>query len=651
MHTQPNSHRSMKHYITKHKAFQLLVLLMMMTTTAWGAETPYKTLVFTPATMSKGVSSYTDTWTATAGGFTWQLENFNNNNMGWPYVKCVRQNDASIGSITTFSAIDKAVTKVVVTIDAVTIDKVNSTTLEVATDASFTQNLQRVPVTIAQGDVTYTVTTPTANCYYRLNYDCASGSSNSNGLVTISKVVYYVEESTGPAAPTFSPNGGKVVEGATVTITAPEGCTIMYTTDGTDPYESSTATEVESTTATVTINETTTIKAIALDANLIPSEIATATFTVAELGAEKYVLVTDASTLQDGDEIIVVGKDDNHGYHAMSTTQNPNNRTAVSITLEEDGSIIATDKVAIIQLQKISDAWAMFVSNGDTKGYLYAASNSENRLKTSSIVQALAAITIDNNSMATVKFNGYNGGETHKRPYMRFNYNNGSPLFSCYSSESPTKQVSLYKKSVISSPKVTITAVGYGTMYYGDRNLIVPEGVRAHALTTNGNQLVITKTYAANDVIPAETAVMLVETTQPYREQQFRFVSTHTTGTAPANNSLQGTDEEETINETGYKYYMLTTTKSGVLGFYWQQGSNGGTAIMNAAHKAYLRVPTGADIKGFTFDNLVTGITAINGNGNTNGNDGWYTLDGRRLSGPPTQQGIYIHNGRKEVVK
>ncbi len=72
---------------------------------------------------------------------------------------------------------------------------------------------------------------------------------------------------------------------------------------------------------------------------------------------------------------------------------------------------------------------------------------------------------------------------------------------------------------------------------------------------------------------------------------------------------------------------------------------------MNAAHKAYLRVPTGAGIKGFTFDNLVTGITAINGNGNTNGNDGWYTLDGRRLSGPPTQQGIYIHNGRKEVVK
>ncbi|MBP3259930.1 MAG: hypothetical protein J6M01_02400, partial [Prevotella sp.] len=29
----------------------------------------------------------------------------------------------------------------------------------------------------------------------------------------------------------------------------------------------------------------------------------------------------------------------------------------------------------------------------------------------------------------------------------------------------------------------------------------------------------------------------------------------------------------------------------------------------------------------------------------------WYTLDGRRLSGKPTQKGLYIHNGRKEVLK
>ncbi|MBQ7462346.1 MAG: hypothetical protein IJS63_08855 [Bacteroidaceae bacterium] len=30
---------------------------------------------------------------------------------------------------------------------------------------------------------------------------------------------------------------------------------------------------------------------------------------------------------------------------------------------------------------------------------------------------------------------------------------------------------------------------------------------------------------------------------------------------------------------------------------------------------------------------------------------GWYSLDGRKLSGKPAQHGIYIHNGRKEVLK
>ena len=31
--------------------------------------------------------------------------------------------------------------------------------------------------------------------------------------------------------------------------------------------------------------------------------------------------------------------------------------------------------------------------------------------------------------------------------------------------------------------------------------------------------------------------------------------------------------------------------------------------------------------------------------------DGWYTLDGRKLSGVPTQKGIYINNGKKMAIK
>ena len=33
------------------------------------------------------------------------------------------------------------------------------------------------------------------------------------------------------------------------------------------------------------------------------------------------------------------------------------------------------------------------------------------------------------------------------------------------------------------------------------------------------------------------------------------------------------------------------------------------------------------------------------------GNDVWYTLDGRKMQGMPTQKGIYITNGKKIIIK
>jgi hypothetical protein len=34
-----------------------------------------------------------------------------------------------------------------------------------------------------------------------------------------------------------------------------------------------------------------------------------------------------------------------------------------------------------------------------------------------------------------------------------------------------------------------------------------------------------------------------------------------------------------------------------------------------------------------------------------NSDDGWYSMDGRRLPGKPAQKGVYIHQGRKIVVR
>ncbi len=82
--------------------------------------------------------------------------------------------------------------------------------------------------------------------------------------------------------------------------------------------------------------------------------------------------------------------------------------------------------------------------------------------------------------------------------------------------------------------------------------------------------------------------------------------------------------------------------------------------------KAYLSLPKSmtANGKQITFvidDGETTGIVDLSNDRYTMDGDGnlvpycdsdiWHTLNGIRLNGKPTQKGIYLHNGRKEVVR
>jgi hypothetical protein len=50
-------------------------------------------------------------------------------------------------------------------------------------------------------------------------------------------------------------------------------------------------------------------------------------------------------------------------------------------------------------------------------------------------------------------------------------------------------------------------------------------------------------------------------------------------------------------------------------------------------------------------DGTVTAIQGINADGEAVPAEGWYTLSGVKLNAAPTQKGVYIHNGKKFVVK
>lgn len=145
------------------------------------------TLLFGANYNSAKVSSYTDTWSATNAGFKCNLANWNNNNNGWSYVKAGRKNYASVATITTAAVVPEALTTVSMTVDAVTTSKINSLKLYVSSDANFTTK-DTYTATAAQGNVVFNISKPVANAYYKIEVDCASGSSN--GLITVSKVVY-----------------------------------------------------------------------------------------------------------------------------------------------------------------------------------------------------------------------------------------------------------------------------------------------------------------------------------------------------------------------------------------------------------------------------------------------------------------------------
>ena len=89
-----------------------------------------------------------------------------------------------------------------------------------------------------------------------------------------------------------------------------------------------------------------------------------------------FYKVTDASSLSDGDQIIITNIA--NGV-AMSTTQNQNNRSQTSIELKDGMITNISDQVQLISLEQNSaSTWLLNVGNG----YLYAPSNSDNILQT-----------------------------------------------------------------------------------------------------------------------------------------------------------------------------------------------------------------------------------------------------------------------------
>lgn len=155
------------------------------------------------------------------------------------------------------------------------------------------------------------------------------------------------------------------------------------------------------------------------------------------------------------------------------------------------------------------------------------------------------------------------------------------------------------------------------------------------------NELTLNATFD-NDIIPANTAVLIAATTPG----EYTLTYSTEAGTPIADNMLKGSLTATTPTTAGVKFYMLskgTGANADKLGFFY--GAADGAAFESAAGKCWLEVPTAMAANGF----VLGGVTGINEAKTQTNNAAIYDLQGRRVE--KAQKGLYIIGGKKVLVK
>ena len=373
--------------------------------------------------------------------------------------------------------------------------------------------------------------------------------------------------------------------------------------------------------------------------------IATCTIKVVD-PTNVYELVTDASVLKAGDKIIITNGKSGDVY-AMQPYSSGNNCQTESITIGEDGKITSpSSTIAKITLGGKEGAWTLY----DGSYYLYAASSSDNHLKGRAELGTdkndKATITIgETNNNADIKFQGK---KTHN--LIRYNYNNGSPIFSCY--EKDQAEIYIFRKAGDFSNTLTIGNDKFATFYSADA-YIMPEGVTGGTITaadTQSGKLTINYTYTEGTIVPAKTALLLKGEPKTYN-----YAKTTSSADAPAGNLLHGADAVDAqgktfVDGTNVKYYILShsTDATRKLGFYWAAAD--GAAISYQEPFAFLAIETGSGAPIMLSIDGDDDTTAINGITNDTITDNtMYNLAGQRVNA--NAKGIIIINGKKVIKR
>ena len=293
----------------------------------------------------------------------------------------------------------------------------------------------------------------------------------------------------------------------------------------------------------------------------------------------------------------------------------------VSFTLPTGGKAIS------LKITKTSNAWA-----GAAAVVLKDASS--NSLKTFS----LGTSTSDTYSFTSTYDHAASyilTNSTSKNAWVKdivFSYTTGGVSYSDYCTSLPTVEV-------------TISDAQYATFCYARELNVEGTGVTAYTASANGEGKAVTLTKISNNIIPANTGVIL------FAESAGNYaINVSETGKgAIAGNELVGVTTRTQIPETSAdKYNYIFSKKNEVIGFYRASGA------YLLPNRAYLSTSTkdaaAREFMAIMFDEgETTSLREVRGlKSDVRGE--FFNLNGQRVA-TPVKGNIYIVNGKKVMFK
>ena len=442
-------------------------------------------------------------------------------------------------------------------------------------------------------------------------------------------------------APTFEPAGGTFTEPFDLRLTADAGCTIHYTTDGT---EATAASPVYS--APIHIDYgTTTVSALAVDAEGSASESKTETYIVAE--EVRLVPATMEDVRRGGSFYIATSSDlaearfaRNFDTDRIYTTADVKNATPVEIRYNGTSYSI------------LLDGQTLGVSSSTHTALSLTQNTSWNITEDADGQFIIANTNVDPETRALLYVLDDNAIRYFNRSAVGYG--------------SVSDYLFLFKAAGAAAPGIAVSDSRF-TTFYSDASVRVPEGLRAAVITGTETipaagaepsfRLIYDWKYPAGSVIPAHTAVIMTGNAGSYEMEE-----TAEAGVEPEKNYLYGTSVTQMITEPqGEYYYFKLAYKSAeekVLGFWF--GAQDGAPFETQGGKAYLAIPKEEfpfRSNGFKLGDGVTGIDVVRmqqaGAVDVYGVDGrlWRrAADGAdALRGLPA--GVYVVNGERVIVK